>query len=87
MYVIGSEYWGEKPNLLWILFVGQFSFADTNNGFFFQDLLKYFEAAAGACTGIETIVAIEFFSKFDPGIWIQNAVMEELIFKLPEADH
>ena len=47
MYVIGSEYWGEKPNLLWILFVGQFSFADTNNGFFFHYLVEGFQVAAG----------------------------------------
>jgi hypothetical protein len=67
--------------------VGEFSLTDTYYGFFFKNLLKYFKAAAGTSGGKGTIQAVEFFCQFDPGIWIQNAVMEEFIFKLMETDH
>ena len=81
-----QNFGGRDPIYLGILFVGQFSFTDTNNGFFFHDLLEGLESAAGTGSRKRTVQALEFFCQFDPGIWIQYAVMEELIFKLTESD-
>ena len=52
-----------------------------------MNLLKNLKAAAGAGGGKRAIQAVEFFCQFDPGIWIQFALVNELILKLPEADH